>query len=61
MEEGSKKYPDDTYMQVPIKTHMEHLRKHIRDYDNMQDIEDLEHALTRMVIVLAKLGVGEDE
>jgi hypothetical protein len=52
---GVKKYPDNDYMYRPIKEHRDHAHAHMRMFDTTFDRKELEHALTRIAIMLAKL------
>ena len=55
MLEGTKTHPDDDYMHRPFLEDYNHTKEHIRKYSLNVDTVELEHAMTRIVIMLAKL------
>jgi len=54
MAEGEKKYPKNDYMDRPTQEHYDHVLEHMRQYKVSRDSDELEHALTRIAIMLMK-------
>jgi len=54
MEEGKKTHPEDDFISRRESEHLEHARDHLRNYGTNYDREELEHALTRIAIMLIK-------
>lgn len=55
MEEGRPSYPKDDFLFRPLKEHYDHEREHTRNFATNFDPSELEHALVRNVIMLAKI------
>ena len=56
MVEGEKQHPDNPYRHKPLLDDIEHAIVHLKRYKKKNDVEDLEHALTRCGIALVKEG-----
>ena len=54
MKDGEEKYPDNDFMKRPLSEHYDHAIEHLLSFMKGYDTEDLEHALTRLTIILAK-------
>jgi hypothetical protein len=61
MEENRPSYPKDDFLFRPLKEHYDHCRDHIRNYGTNYDPEELEHAITRIAIMLAKIRADNDD
>lgn len=62
MREGELTYPANDFMDRPISEHYDHASDHILSYAEefcTNPREELEHALTRIVIILAKMKLEE--
>ena len=59
MQEGEAKHPENDYMEREIKEHHRRAFHHIMKSRLSKDKDELEHALTRIAIILAKLEGGK--
>ena len=54
MMEGKKKYPKNNWLERDPKEHLNHIRKHLDDYEQdpcIAKLEDLTHAATRIIML----------
>jgi hypothetical protein len=56
MREGEKSYPDNDFLERSTWHHYEHAKAHFYNYQlsDYKDMEEIEHALTRIAIILVK-------
>ena len=56
MRDGENKYPNNDFMKRSLTDHYDHAVDHIISFRKGCGLDDLEHAITRLVIIRAKIN-----